>query len=149
MRGGRADNHGVVSRDSVETVRRAYEAWNQGDLDAVREIYAPDVTANAGALWPAGGEVTGPEAIIAAFASIREMFQRVELVAEEYIEHGEAVVVPTIWRGTLQDSETFIEQHVVAVYTFRGELVIHIDYCENLDEAFKRMGSAEREGVRR
>jgi ketosteroid isomerase-like protein len=138
-----------VSSASIEAVQRAYEAWNRGDLEEVRELYAPDVTANAGALWPAGGEVTGPAAIIAAFASIREMFQRSELVAEEYIERGEAVVVPTIWRGALQDSETFIEQHVVAVYTFRGEQVIHIDYCEDLDEAFKRQASHERAELRR
>ncbi len=149
MRDSRADNQRVVSRTRIEAVERAYEAWNRGDLDEVRGLYAPDVTANAGALWPAGGEVTGPEAIIAAFASIREMFQRVELVAEEYIERGDAVVVPTLWRGALQDSETFIEQHVVAVYTFRGEFVIHIDYCEDLDAAFKRVGSVENEGVRR
>jgi ketosteroid isomerase-like protein len=148
MRGSRADNQ-TVSLDRVETIRRAYGAWNRGDFDAVREIYAPDVTANAGELWPAGGEVRGAERIIAAFASIHQMFQHSELVAEEYIEHGEAVVVPTLWRGTLHDSETFIEQHVVAAYTFRGEHVIQIDYCEGLEQAFERLARAEREELRR
>jgi len=132
-----------LSQESVETIRRGYEAWNRGDLDTLRESYAPDVTASAGALWPAGDEVSGAETIIAAFASILEMFQQCELVAERFIERGDSVVVPTIWRGTLHDSESVIEQHVVAVYTFRGEQVIHIDYCEHLEEAFERIGDLE------
>ena len=78
-----------------------------------------------------------------AFASILEMFQQCELVAERFIERGDSVVVPTIWRGTLHDSESVIEQHVVAVYTFRGQQVIHIDYCEHLEEAFERIGDLE------
>jgi ketosteroid isomerase-like protein len=134
----------AVPRESVETIRRAYEDWNRGDLDAVRDIYASDVTASAGALWPAGDEVSGPDAIVDAFASILHMFQRSELVAERFIERGESVVVPTLWRGTLHDSDSVIEQHVVAVYTFRGEQVVHIDYCEHLEEALKRAGGPER-----
>jgi predicted lipid-binding transport protein (Tim44 family) len=27
----------------VETVRAVFEAWNAGDMDAVRELYDPDV----------------------------------------------------------------------------------------------------------
>jgi ketosteroid isomerase-like protein len=132
-----------MSRESVETVRLGYEAWNRGDLDAVRNIYAPDVTANAGELWPAGDEVSGAEAIIAAFASILDMFEHSELVAEKFIECGESVVVPTLWRGTLHDSESAIEQRVVAVYTFRGEQVSHIDYFQHLEEALERVGDPE------
>ena len=84
------DNAPAVSQENVETVRRGYDAWNRGDLDAVREIYAPDVTANAGALWTAAGELAGSEAIIEAFASIRATFQNSELVPDEYIERGES-----------------------------------------------------------
>jgi ketosteroid isomerase-like protein len=133
-----------VSQESIETVRRGYEAWNRGDLDAVRDIYAPDVTASAGPLWPAGDEVSGAEAIIAAFASILDIFEHSELVPERFIECGESVVVPTLWRGTLHDSESPIEQHVIAVYTFRGEQVIRIDYFQHLEEALARVGDPER-----
>ena len=32
-----------MSQENVEIVRAAYEAWNSGDMDAVRELYDPDV----------------------------------------------------------------------------------------------------------
>jgi ketosteroid isomerase-like protein len=130
-----------MSLQNVETVRRGYEAWNRGDLDAVRAIYAPDVTANAGGLWTAAGELSGPEAIIEAFASIRATFQNSELVPDEYIERGASVVVPTRWRGTLAESQNVIEQRVVAAYTLRAGQIVHIGYFDRLDDAFA--GTAE------
>jgi ketosteroid isomerase-like protein len=133
-----------MSRDNVETVRRGYEAWNRGDLDGVRAIYAPDVTASAGALWPAAGEVSGAEAIIEAFASIFATFQRSELVAEEFIERGESVIVPTRWRGTLPDSDSVIEQRVVAAYRLQGGRVVRIGYFPGMDEALEWTGDPER-----
>ena len=131
--------------ENVDTVRRGYDAWNRGDLDAVREIYAPDVIANAGGLWPAAGEVEGPEAIIHEFASILAIFETSELVPEEFIERGDTVVVPTCWRGTLAGSGSVIEQHLACVYTLRDALVIRIDYVESLEQALKL---AERAGER-
>ena len=130
-----------MSLENVQTIQRGYDAWNRGDLDAVREIYAPDVTANAGVLWPAGGELSGPEAIIAAFASILATFPNSELVPDEYIERGESVVVPTRWRGTVPDSQKVIEQPVVAAYTLRAGQIVHIGYFHELEEAFA--GTAE------
>jgi ketosteroid isomerase-like protein len=125
-----------MSLANVETVRRGYEAWNRGDLDAMREIYAPDITANAGALWTTAGDLAGSEAIIAAFASILTTFQNSELVPDEYIERGDCVVVPTRWRGMVPGSENVIEQLVVATYTFRAGQIVHIGYFHDLDEAF-------------
>jgi ketosteroid isomerase-like protein len=137
---------GSMPTENVDTVRRGYDAWNRGDLDAVREIYAPDVVANAGGLWPAAGEVEGPEAIIHEFASILAVFETSELVPEDFIERGDTVVVvPTCWRGTLAGSGSVIEQHLVCVYTLRDALVVRIDYLGSLDEALRL---AERAGGR-
>ena len=32
-----------MSQENVEVVRAAFEAWNRGDMDALRELYDPDV----------------------------------------------------------------------------------------------------------
>src|SRR5690242_18586321 len=129
-----------MSQLNTDVVRRGYDAWNRGDLDAVREIYADDVVANAGALWPAGGDIRGPDAIIEQFASIFATFEKLELVPEEYADHGNVIVVPTLWRGTLPGSDALIEQHLVATYTLRDGLVVHIGYFSDLDSALLAAG---------
>jgi ketosteroid isomerase-like protein len=123
--------------ENVETIRRGYEAWNRGDLDSLRAMYAADVTADAGALWLAAGEVSGSGAIIEAFASILSTFEESEVLADEYIEHGDCVVVPTRWRGLLPGSSDVIEQRVVAAYTLRDGRVVHIGYFTGVEEALE------------
>jgi ketosteroid isomerase-like protein len=127
--------------DNVETIRRGYDAWNRGDLDGVRSIYAAEVTADAGALWPAAGLVSGSDAIIEAFASIFATFEESEVLADEYIERGDCVVVPTRWRGMLPGSRDVVEQRVVAAYTMRDGQVVHIGYFRGLGEAFEGTAS--------
>jgi ketosteroid isomerase-like protein len=124
-----------MSPTRIEAVERAYDAWNRGDLATVRTLYAPDVTADAGMLWPASGPLSGPDPIIETFASIQEAFVSCELIAEEYLVHGDTIVVPTRWRGVVEGSGTTIEQRLVANYTFRGSEITHIAYFEQLDEA--------------
>lgn len=128
-----------MSAENVDAIRHGYDAWNRSDLDALREIYAPDVTANAGGLWPTAGEVSGVEAIIEAFSSILATFKSCELVPEEFIERGESVVVPTRWRGSIPDSDSVIEQRVVAVYTFRDGRVVRIEYFPSREDALQTL----------
>jgi ketosteroid isomerase-like protein len=126
-----------VSPDRVEAIRRGYDAWNRGDLERVRALYAPEVTAHAGALWPTAGVVSGADAIIENFSSILATFERSELLAEDFIEIGEFVVVPTRWLGTLSGSDSVIEQRVIAAYKFRGDRVVRIEYFADLEEALR------------
>ena len=41
--GPTGDTPAVVSEESVETTKRTFEAYNAGDMDALRELYAPDI----------------------------------------------------------------------------------------------------------
>jgi ketosteroid isomerase-like protein len=136
-----------VSHNAVETVRLGYEAWNRGELDALRSIYSEDVRAEAGELWPASGEVTGADAIIGAFASILATFEHCELVPEEFIEHGAAVVVPTVWQGTLVGSKSVIKERVIAVYTLRDGRICRIAYCEDMSDALQHAAESAPQAI--
>ena len=36
-----------MSQENVEIVRRGFDAWNAGRMDALRDLYAPDVIVRA------------------------------------------------------------------------------------------------------
>ncbi len=53
-----------MSRENVEVVRAFFEAWNSGDMDAVRKTYDPDVIVRAGEGWPEPGPWVGRDAVM-------------------------------------------------------------------------------------
>ena len=56
-----------MSQENVEIVRAAFEAWNAGDMDALRELYDPDVIVRTPEGWPEPGPFVGREAVMRQF----------------------------------------------------------------------------------
>lgn len=130
-----------MSRENVEAVRRACRAWGAGDVATIRELYAPDVTADGGVLWPEGsGSVQGADAIIRTFQSIMAAFERSELIPEGFIEVGDTLVVPLLWRGVPPGSNSFVEQRLVGAYRFRQGRIVFISWFAALEEALDALG---------
>lgn len=123
-------------RANVEAVRLACIAWGARDIDAIREIYTPDVVAEGGALWPEGsGEVRGAEEIISTFESIMSAFESSDLVPESLIDGDDVLVVPLLWRGTFRGSEAPIEQRLIAAHRFRDGHIAFIGWYADINEA--------------
>jgi ketosteroid isomerase-like protein len=123
-----------VSGD-IDLVRWLTVAYNRGDLDTLREHYASDIVVDAGELWPALGAVHGVDRVLAEFASIFGTFERVEVIADDYLERGGAVVVPSRWCGTMSGSDSVIEQAVTVVYRVHDGHVTSIQYFTDLAAA--------------
>jgi ketosteroid isomerase-like protein len=95
----------------MEVVKAGYAAWNTADMDALRELYAPDAMIVRGLEgWPESGPQIGRDAIIRYFQQLRETWENDTLEpVSDFAEVGDRVVVRQHWRGTGQGPELDIE----------------------------------------
>ncbi|HLM86272.1 MAG TPA: nuclear transport factor 2 family protein [Solirubrobacteraceae bacterium] len=120
----------------IDTVVQACAAWCQGDISVYREMYAPDVVASGGRLWPEReGSVAGADAVMANFDLLLAAFERSELIPESFVEEGDSLVVRLLWRGVLRASATRVEQRLFCAYRFREGLIVYQVWFPELAEA--------------
>ncbi len=81
---------------NVDTARSAYEAFAQGDLEALKEMLSEDSTWLTSDELPLGGETQGRDAILGNFAQIPNYWSSFSVEPEEFIDAGDWVIV----RGT-------------------------------------------------
>jgi ketosteroid isomerase-like protein len=62
-----------MSQENVEVVRANFEAWNAGDMDAVRESLIPDVIMWMPEDWPEPGPFIGRDSVMQQGERLREM----------------------------------------------------------------------------
>jgi ketosteroid isomerase-like protein len=135
------DTAHAMSQENIDTVRRACEAWGTGDISIYRAMYAPDAIAHAGPLAPEfpGGEITGPDQVIAVFESLMATFEESELIPTGFIEDGDSLVVPVVMRAVPRESSATIEWHLAIVYRFRDGLITHQAWYPTLEEALETL----------
>jgi ketosteroid isomerase-like protein len=127
--------------ENVHAVGRACAAWGQADMSILREVYAPDVVAEGGTLWPEGaGRVQGREAIIQTFEGLIAPFEHSEVIPDSVIEAEDLVILLMLWRGVFQGSHAAIEQRLVGAFHFRDGLIVFIAWHAELEPALDAAG---------
>jgi ketosteroid isomerase-like protein len=132
-----------MSQENVEVVRRAaFEAWNAGDMDALRELLDPDVIVRAVKGWPEPGPFVGREAAMRQFEQLRGTWDAdaVELIGD-FVDAGDRVAVRFIWHGVGQGPEANVE--ATGLYTVRQSRIAAIEYFWDHAEALEAAGLLE------
>ncbi len=125
----------------MEAVRCAFRAWSERDGAAIRALYAPDASADGGALTPEyTAAVHGRDMIVRTFEEQWAAFERSEIVPEAFLEAGETLVVPLLWRGVPKGAESVVEQRLVGSYTFCDGLITSLAWFVHIDEALDALG---------
>jgi ketosteroid isomerase-like protein len=131
-----------MSNENVEIVRAAYDAWNRGDMEAVREAYHPDAILCALESWPeAGPPVVGREAVIETFAQMKATWDTDSMQAISLIDAGDSVVVRTMWRGVGHGPDLNME--LTIVFTLRKGKIFLLELFWNHAEALEAIGLSE------
>lgn len=106
--------------NSVDVVRGAYEAFEQGDVAAVLGAMADDIEWYEAEGMPYGGLHRGPDAVAEdVFRPITEDIPDFGVAPEEIIASGETVVAVTRYSGTGKASGKVLDLPVVHVWDVR------------------------------
>ena len=130
-----------MSQENVEIVRAFFAAWNAGDMDAVRELYDPDVVSRPPEGWPEPGPFFGREAVMRQWEQQRETWDADALETVSIIDAADRVVVRQVWHGIGHGPESKLE--FTAIYTLRKGRVFYQEFFWDHAEALETLGLSE------
>jgi ketosteroid isomerase-like protein len=133
-----------VSEENVEIVRRAYAAFNRGDLDAVVADVAPDAEyVTSGTIPGSRGVYRGREELKRHFGWLREEFDDVRVEVHDLIGAGDQVLVLRTSRGRGKQSGVEASWTTWQLWTvLDGELVRGQGFTSE-EEALRAAGLQE------
>jgi ketosteroid isomerase-like protein len=133
-----------MSRENVERLRAAFEAWNRGDMTAFGDHFHPDVVSWPAEGWPEPGPYVGREAVMRQLQQMRETWDAdaVELISD-FIDAGDRVVVRFIWRGAGHGPEWSME--ITSISMLRKGKVVFSELFWDHAEALEAVGLSEQD----
>jgi uncharacterized protein len=135
-----------MSKENVEIVRRSFEAFARGDLDAAFADFHPDVEWCTSSDEPDQEIYRGIEGLRRFAAAIEEPWEdrfAQTVSADDFIDLGEWVVVP--WHGQLHGRGSGLEIEVWETYAvrLRGGKVVRVDEYRTKEEALEAVEAAK------
>ena len=131
-------------QENVEIVKRSFEAWSRGDLDAWLAEADPEIEWFVLPDAPDPGPHRGRHAIVERAALWRDMLAlRGEVL--EYIDAGEYVIMPVRMRGWPPGSDAEVVVDEVYVSKFRDGKVVELREYRTKAEALEVMGLSEQD----
>jgi ketosteroid isomerase-like protein len=111
-------------------------------MDAVRELYHPDVIVRFAEGWPEPGPFVGREAIMRQWRQQRETWDADALEpTSDFVEAGDRVAVRFIWHGAGHGPEADME--FTGVSTVRKGRIFYVEFFWDHAEALETLGLSE------
>ena len=129
----------------MEIAKRGVDAFNRGDMEAVRETLDPDVAFGRELEgFPEPGPIVGRDAVMRQWERVREPFgdaATLELVS--IIDAGDRVVARQIAHAVGRGPA--IHHEFTTVGTFRSGRIVLVDYFWDYAEALEAVGLSEQD----
>jgi ketosteroid isomerase-like protein len=126
--------------DNIDLVRPAYDvAWPQRSVDGFRDRFADDFTWRQRPEWP-GRSVYGRDDMPELWADLDETFSDYKLVAVDYAEAGDHVIVTVNLSAYIRASHDRIEGTVWHVWRLHDGLVAEVCVYSTRREAVEAAG---------
>ena len=139
----------AMSRENVEIVRGGYDTMNgvlgrdEIDRSLIAEMWTTDCVLRPSGLLPESAEMRG-HAGIERFVRIQmEAFDALRIEPLEFVDAGDAVVVPIRFGGRARHTGMEVTFEVVHVWTLRGGKFARLDMFVEKRDALEAVGLRE------
>jgi ketosteroid isomerase-like protein len=132
-----------VSLENVGVVRGALDAFSRRDLEATVGHYAAEIEVD----WSRSpgveaGVYQGSEAVRRFLSTFFEAFDRIAVTPDDFIVHGDHVVVPHHVHFWGRDGIR-VDARGVLVHTLRGGRIVRLELYRERDEALRAVALEE------
>ena len=126
-----------MATDNVEMLRGTYEAFGRGDVAAVLDSFADDITWHVPAVLPHGGDARGKEEVGQFFQRLAGLWEDFKIDLRDYVASGDRVCVIGQADGRLDGTQTGFG--FVHCWTVRDGLCVDFDeYVDPAPELLQR-----------
>jgi ketosteroid isomerase-like protein len=132
-----------MSQENVEIVRAHNEAINRADDQAALASHDPDSVWHAREDEPDAHPHHGHASIRDLITSWRGMFPDIRIEAEEYIDAGDFVIVPSKLCGQGAGSGVAVDAPYTFVFNLRDQKIIEVREYHTKAEALEVVGRRE------
>ena len=132
-----------MSEENAKLMQAWREAWNAGDMDAVREFYDPDVVVRPNKDWPERGLFFGREAVMEWFEQLRDTWDTLVIETISQTDAADRMVERLISRGTGRGPVYGAE--FTTITTVRMGKVLYVEFFWNHAEALEVVGLLEQD----
>ena len=118
------------------------DAWNAGDMDAVRELHGPRCDPEPAKVWPEPGPYMGREAAMGHYERVREAFDAdtVELTGGFSRRRQSGCLQVDLAR---LGAWTRVDMELTTIFTVRNGKVREAEYFWDHNEALEAAGLSE------
>jgi ketosteroid isomerase-like protein len=132
----------AMVRESVETLRRAYVEWAQGDFSR-REIFDPNIEGVWAAELPDAHVDHGVEALFASSREWLSTWEGFRLEAEAFLTAEDKIVVLVVLHGKGKGSGAEVATSAAHVWTMRRDKAIRVEAYMDRAKALEAAGLRE------
>jgi ketosteroid isomerase-like protein len=129
-----------VGREQVETVKRAFDAWNRGDVDEMVSDATPDTEYAISERNPNSRLLRGREEIADYLRDWHDTVRELHFETREMRDAGSTVVVIGTMSGHVGDDGPKITAELAFVLHFEGTVVVRTEEYLDAPQALAAAG---------
>jgi ketosteroid isomerase-like protein len=133
-----------MSQRNLEVARRWTEAYNSRDIEGLLDLSDPDIEFRSiFAGIESGGAFRGRTGVFEYFKAIDDAYESFQVLPDEYLDAGAAVVFPSqaVWTG--RGSGASDATQIAVVVWLRKTKVMRVEVFTDQAQAFEAAGLSE------